>query len=132
MFLSRRNWLYGTALLLTAALATAATAAGGEAFVDELALYDKTQWRKSDGWANSWSKNDTGWVGRHIAIAGGRMTITLTNTGASGRRFASGEYQSRRFFGYGRFERSEEHTSELQSLMRISYAVFCLKKKKDT
>src|SRR3546814_3578790 len=31
--------------------------------------------------------------------------------------------------GDGR-ERSEEHTSELQSLMRISYAVFCLKKKK--
>src|SRR3546814_4464462 len=28
--------------------------------------------------------------------------------------------------------RSEEHTSELQSLMRISYAVFCLKKKKAT
>src|SRR3546814_6864381 len=28
--------------------------------------------------------------------------------------------------------RSEEHTSELQSLMRNSYAVFCLKKKKDT
>src|SRR3546814_6093477 len=28
--------------------------------------------------------------------------------------------------------RSEEHTSELQSLMRISYAVFCLKKKKMT
>src|SRR3546814_17657834 len=39
--------------------------------------------------------------------------------------------------GWGRFARvpspsarSEEHTSELQSLMRISYAVFCLKKKK--
>src|SRR3546814_6331375 len=35
--------------------------------------------------------------------------------------------------GYGRGDRggtrSEEHTSELQSLMRISYAVFCLKKK---
>src|SRR3546814_10252414 len=30
------------------------------------------------------------------------------------------------------FLRSEEHTSELQSLMRISYAVFCLKKKNDT
>src|SRR3546814_10200545 len=29
-------------------------------------------------------------------------------------------------------KRSEEHTSELQSLMRISYAVFCLKKKKET
>src|SRR3546814_8850828 len=31
-----------------------------------------------------------------------------------------------------RDERSEEHTSELQSLMRISYAVFCLKKKNTT
>src|SRR3546814_6643741 len=31
-----------------------------------------------------------------------------------------------------RQKRSEEHTSELQSLMRISYAVFCLKKKKTT
>src|SRR3546814_1847813 len=30
-----------------------------------------------------------------------------------------------------RWWRSEEHTSELQSLMRISYAVFCLKKKKN-
>src|SRR3546814_948667 len=30
----------------------------------------------------------------------------------------------------GELHRSEEHTSELQSLMRISYAVFCLKKKK--
>src|SRR3546814_8844003 len=34
-------------------------------------------------------------------------------------------------YGFGLAEiRSEEHTSELQSLMRISYAVFCLKKKK--
>src|SRR3546814_3433140 len=32
--------------------------------------------------------------------------------------------------GDGLPDRSEEHTSELQSLMRISYAVFCLKKKK--
>src|SRR3546814_10051914 len=32
----------------------------------------------------------------------------------------------------GEGPRSEEHTSELQSLMRISYAVFCLKKKKHT
>src|SRR3546814_5791739 len=32
---------------------------------------------------------------------------------------------------YALAQRSEEHTSELQSLMRISYAVFCLKKKND-
>src|SRR3546814_5725471 len=36
----------------------------------------------------------------------------------------------RRGVGQGVSERSEEHTSELQSLMRISYAVFCLKTKK--
>src|SRR3546814_6495814 len=37
------------------------------------------------------------------------------------------------FHGIGNVPfRSEEHTSELQSLMRISYAVFCLKKKKQT
>src|SRR3546814_7471278 len=33
--------------------------------------------------------------------------------------------------GPAEVDRSEEHTSELQSLMRISYAVFCLKKKKN-
>src|SRR3546814_13164078 len=36
-----------------------------------------------------------------------------------------------RTFYYVGSDRSEEHTSELQSLMRISYAVFCLKKKKN-
>src|SRR3546814_7355346 len=36
------------------------------------------------------------------------------------------------FFLYPEIYRSEEHTSELQSLMSISYAVFCLKKKKYT
>src|SRR3546814_9945829 len=35
-----------------------------------------------------------------------------------------------RLFESAGIDRSEEHTSELQSLMRISYAVFCLKKKK--
>src|SRR3546814_4479515 len=41
-----------------------------------------------------------------------------------GRRHARGRYRTP-----CRRRRSEEHTSELQSLMRISYAVFCLKKK---
>src|SRR3546814_4492167 len=36
-----------------------------------------------------------------------------------------------RLLGHALEQRSEEHTSELQSLMRISYAVFCLKKKKN-
>src|SRR3546814_6072685 len=37
-----------------------------------------------------------------------------------------------RILGAGIVGRSEEHTSELQSIMSISYAVFCLKKKKQT
>src|SRR3546814_5318661 len=43
-----------------------------------------------------------------------------------------GACQPRMDAGVPGVERSEEHTSELQSLMRISYAVFCLKKKKTT
>src|SRR3546814_1273107 len=41
-----------------------------------------------------------------------------------------GELVQRAAVEVARERRSEEHTSELQSLMRISYAVFCLKKKK--
>src|SRR3546814_7602012 len=47
---------------------------------------------------------------------------------ASGARALEEFVQQARIAGV----RSEEHTSELQSLMRISYAVFCLKKKKNT
>src|SRR3546814_5713057 len=42
-----------------------------------------------------------------------------------------GRFGPREFLAVER-DRSEEHTSELQSLMRISYAVFCLKKKINT
>src|SRR3546814_6984386 len=54
----------------------------------------------------------------------GDGTINAAATKAAG---WDGAVPARRL---GRCGRSEEHTSELQSLMRISYAVFCLKKKK--
>src|SRR3546814_2556988 len=58
---------------------------------------------------------------REVEIISGKWTRLV--------RHLMGEKMSRgREYGHG--ERSEEHTSELQSLMRISYAVFCLKKKK--
>src|SRR3546814_7870720 len=51
-------------------------------------------------------------------------------TGGPGRLHGFGALDGRKNF-VGRWNpRSEEHTSELQSLMSISYAVFCLKKKK--
>src|SRR3546814_9897973 len=58
-------------------------------------------------------------------------TITGRSTGFYLRlSFFSNEHA--RTLGMAPPMRSEEHTSELQSLMRISYAVFCLKKKKYT
>src|SRR3546814_9510857 len=47
------------------------------------------------------------------------------------RLFGPRQLRRARAWRYGTDARSEEHTSELQSLMRISYAVFCLKKKKN-
>src|SRR3546814_6420420 len=55
-------------------------------------------------------------------LSGGRGGLALSG-GGRGR-------PSRPAASEGDASRSEEHTSELQSLMRISYAVFCLKKKK--
>src|SRR3546814_1660662 len=49
---------------------------------------------------------------------------------ATRRPAAGADPQERTQFSRFSAIRSEEHTSELQSLMRISYAVFCLKKKK--
>src|SRR3546814_1502927 len=48
----------------------------------------------------------------------------------AGRGFEADGAPHHRRVAFDREHRSEEHTSELQSLMRISYAVFCLKKKK--
>src|SRR3546814_6910355 len=81
---------------------------------------------------------------QHRALAGPGVTHEDAQTPAIGRmvercallarqrqpaRLRAGQSVSRAFSSV---RRSEEHTSELQSLMRISYAVFCLKKKKHT
>src|SRR3546814_6091250 len=55
------------------------------------------------------------------ALARRLKTLTLT---AAARKSGAAKSNARALL-----DRSEEHTSELQSLMRISYAVFCLKKK---
>src|SRR3546814_6779014 len=69
--------------------------------------------------------------GDHDAARHARQEIESSQPG---RGEAAGVDPDHRVFGRRRgaqwIERSEEHTSELQSLMRISYAVFCLKKKK--
>src|SRR3546814_20565488 len=62
------------------------------------------------------------------ALAEGRDIRAFPARRGDSRRLRSGCAGTRGQAG----RRSEEHTSELQSLMRISYAVFCLKKKKNT
>src|SRR3546814_5749323 len=62
------------------------------------------------------------------ALAGRGAWITGQRRGKAAPRGELPEAEQDPVFGL----RSEEHTSELQSLMRISYAVFCLKKKNNT
>src|SRR3546814_10449839 len=78
----------------------------------------------------------------HLAFQGGSRLAKLNHSelgyvqDAQGFIFISGLIvglcYARGYIRGGHEARSEEHTSELQSLMRISYAVFCLKKNKQT
>src|SRR3546814_7147184 len=62
-----------------------------------------------------------------------RAALEQRGTGPPAQRHAGDPETDRVIGGIAQeIERSEEHTSELQSLMRISYAVFCLKKKKNS
>src|SRR3546814_2364930 len=69
--------------------------------------------------------------GDEIIVTGIRASLAAS---ADIKREAQGVVDAISAEDIGKFPdtRSEEHTSELQSLMRISYAVFCLKKKKTT
>src|SRR3546814_6376575 len=67
-------------------------------------------------------------VGRREVLVSTRLKVGLFSTGDELREPGTPP-ETGAIFDSNR--RSEEHTSELQSLMRISYAVFCLKKKKE-
>src|SRR3546814_8397013 len=84
------------------------------------------RWEVETGWADGYEFDTTG---RHVYLLrnnGGRVGYDfdgamLDRKGWQTERIGAGDLY---------VIRSEEHTSELQSLLRISYAVFCLKKKK--
>src|SRR3546814_9180304 len=71
-------------------------------------------------------QNEEAGTGRGAALVEGRRVLRPVGTGEAGRQ----QLHHQRDVGAARAARSEEHTSELQSLMRISYAVFFLKKTK--
>src|SRR3546814_3838204 len=74
------------------------------------------------------------WCHDHASSKHLNRSAPLGFAGGTAAGFAAGRYGAERArvqqYLVDGHERSEEHTSELQSLMRISYAVFCLKKKK--
>src|SRR3546814_6022959 len=83
-----------------------------------------------DGSGESYSLNSTQLLGGRLGFSDDETAASTSAVRASegladGNNWAVGGYRTDQIL-----DRSEEHTSELQSLMRISYAVFCLKKKK--
>src|SRR3546814_12954320 len=72
-----------------------------------------------------------GFIAEEIAAAAGTWSSYPPPRGSDAYRIACAEWLTARY-DLPADMRSEEHTSELQSLMRISYAVFCLKKKTKT
>src|SRR3546814_5503683 len=71
-----------------------------------------------------------GILGKIFTWWDGATVGTLLNSWSTGKKVGEDSLGNRYFRAKkGGRRRSEEHTSELQSLMRISYAVFCLKKK---
>src|SRR3546814_6874959 len=109
----------------------------------------RRQWRLRQGGGppNGWQQIRHGRARPALRNAGERRRGGRTERGSAGRipRFIGGPFAVTAIILSGRepfrrlpqhqkfrripWARSEEHTSELQSLMRISYAVFCLKKK---
>src|SRR3546814_7842342 len=64
-----------------------------------------------------------------LIVIGTSLAMSAVGLSMSLGAFLAGVLLSESEFRHELHARSEEHTSELQSLMRISYAVFCLKKK---
>src|SRR3546814_2107977 len=126
--------LNGTELLYTR---------GEEEVIDLMEFYlDAAEKAVREEFELSTVGDGTGAGGRQMIGLGGAIPI-IPNTGTYGSidRASVANWRTSTFdipegdvAGYTTWDstRSEEHTSELQSLMRISYAVFCLKKKTQT
>src|SRR3546814_6918088 len=92
-------------------------------FIEQLKRADRTVRRVEDLGGDDLAKNAA--AIKAIATGDPRYMRQVELDGA----VADLQADADAHFAAARSRRSEEHTSELQSLMRISYAVFCLKKK---
>src|SRR3546814_5836209 len=89
---------------------------------DQIDIYDAY----ADAWAIIHQNLDEVLMASNIVDRMSGQTMNAQAKGSALSRFASAK---QRFFSRVLISRSEEHTSALQSLLRHSYAVFCLKKK---
>src|SRR3546814_10353016 len=93
-------------------------------------LFPLTALFRSSDWRGSAASGEAAFACRHREEpASGERSLS---GGVQAQIREAGKMQSQPRFGHDYQHRPEEHTSELQSLMRISYAVFCLKKKKQS
>src|SRR3546814_3612844 len=89
-------------------------------------LFPYTTLFRSSAYQRMAQRFSCGWL-KKVSVAEKKIPTTVITAAYAG-AFATSLF----LYSYrDDAERSEEHTSELQSLMRISYAVFCLKKKKE-
>src|SRR3546814_1574550 len=96
-----------------------------------LAVLKEWGWSEGDSRLDILNVNGSGIsLGHPIGVTGVRIAATMLNE-MRRRDVRYGLETMCIGGGQGLAARSEEHTSELQSLMRISYAVFCLKKKQN-
>src|SRR3546814_6363611 len=90
-------------------------------------IHVPTAWLGMGGWSEIAISSIVFLVWRHPLASVAARAIAAPGAVFAGLCLVTGSIWGRPTWGTWR---SEEHTSELQSLMRISYAVFCLKKKK--
>ncbi len=80
---------------------------GPDSFHEPLDAFDPGRWFRADAWTTGGEFN-VGWRADHIRFADGKMELRLDTTpcpeGCSGRPYASGEYASTRYYGFGRYE----------------------------
>src|SRR3546814_2141681 len=115
-------------LIVIAAVAplwTGAMAATSDPVPNHISLPDVPGWTRVDyrpsyPWKPHFAGADHELLGRYRNGEGLEADLAIAVYARQG--------EGRELVGFGQGARSEEHTSELQSLMRISYAVFCVKK----
>ena len=75
----------------------------GSSFVEEFDTLDKDFWYVSDGWNNGAHQNCT-WSEKQVSVSDGKLALAFDAAEAGERKYACGEVQTRKRYGYGTYE----------------------------